>query len=121
MFTLARVECTSLIVSRQPGGRIGVSLEVPRTTITNYYCDYQFKNCDIVAWCFGQTSLPAGLENFVKTEVGVTLGPRRRCSGPISALGGFETAQEGSGRPQDGSASASAGFKSAARAFREVP
>ena len=39
--------------------------------------------------------------------------PRHRCSGPTSAPGGFETAQERSGRPQDGSESAPAGLKTA--------
>ena len=56
-----------------------------------------------------------------KTEVGATLGPRHRCSGPTSAPGGFETAQERSGRPQDGSESTPAGLKTAPRAFREAP
>ena len=41
-------------------------------------------------------------KNLEKTEVGATLGPRHRCSGPTSAPGGFETAQERSGRLQDG-------------------
>ena len=59
--------------------------------------------------------------NLEKTEVGATLGPRHRCSGPTSAPGGFETAQERSGRPQDGSESAPAGLKTAPRALREAP
>ena len=62
---------------------------------------------------FGRAPCLLASKNLEKTEVGATLGPRHRCSGPTSAPGGFETAQERSGRPQDGSESAPAGLKTA--------